>query len=121
MSVTGFMLFAFAHEVTTLFTNDPDVLRWGTSCLKILGVGFPMYATGMVIVQALNGAGDTGTPVVLNVICFWLVETPLAYTLATKTGLGPNGAFMAIVCAETLLTILSIIVFRRGKWKYREV
>ncbi|MEL7186756.1 MAG: MATE family efflux transporter [Pseudomonadota bacterium] len=121
MSVTGFLLFIFAHEVTSFFTTDPDVLRWGTSCLKILGVGFPMYATGMVIVQALNGAGDTGTPVVLNMICFWLVETPLAYTLATGTDLGPNGAFMAIVVAESLLTILSIIVFRRGKWKHRQV
>lgn len=121
MTASGLLLFVFAHDVTALFTTDPDVLRWGTSCLKILGLGFPMYATGMVIVQALNGAGDTGTPVILNVICFWLVETPLAYTLATGTPLGPNGAFVAVVVAESLLTILSIIVFRRGKWKHLDV
>ena len=75
----------------------------------------------MIIVQALNGAGDTGRPALLNLICFWLVETPLAYTLATQTDLGPNGAFAAIVIAETLLTILSIIVFRRGTWKHQSV
>lgn len=121
MSVTGFTLFFFAAEVTSLFTNDPEVLHWGTICLKILGVGFPMYATGMVIVQALNGAGDTSTPVVLNVICFWIVETPLALLLAFVVGLGPTGAFMAIIASETLLSILGIIVFRRGKWKHLEV
>jgi Na+-driven multidrug efflux pump len=42
---------------------------------------------------------------------------PLAYWLATSVGLGPNGAFLASVLAESLLTVLSVIVFRRGKWK----
>lgn len=121
MTVAGAFLFLFAGPVTGLFSADPDVLRWGTNCLKILGIGFPMYAAGMVIVQALNGAGDTGTPALLNLVCFWLLEVPLAYWLATATPLGPNGAFIAIVIAESLLTILSIIVFRRGAWKLRSV
>ena len=121
MTISGAFLFFFAEFITGLFTVDPEVLRWGTSCLQILGVGFPMYACGMIIVQALNGAGDTGRPALLNLICFWLVETPLAYTLATQTDLGPNGAFAAIVIAETLLTILSVIVFRRGTWKHQSV
>ena len=121
MTASGVLLFAFAGFITGLFSDDPDVLRWGTSCLKILGIGFPMYAIGMVIVQALNGAGDTGRPALLNLICFWIVETPLAYALATQAGFGPNGAFTAIVIAETLLTILSVIVFRRGTWKLQTV
>ena len=89
--------------------------------MQILGLGFPMYAIGMVVVQALNGAGDTTTPVVLNLICFWLVQIPAAFWLATKMSLGPNGAFIAIVVAESLLTILAAIMFRRGTWKLRAV
>ncbi len=119
MTVAGGFLFVFAELITGLFTVDPDVLRWGTNCLQILGLGFPMYAFGMVIVQALNGAGDTGRPALLNLVCFWLVEAPLAYFLATSAGLGPNGAFIAIVVAESLLTVLSIIVFRRGSWRHQ--
>ncbi len=80
-----------------------------------------MYAVGMVVVQALNGAGDTATPVVLNLICFWLIQIPLAYWLAVATPLGPNGAFLAIVVSESLLTILAVIVFRRGTWKFQTV
>ena len=71
--------------------------------------------------QALNGAGDTGTPATLNLICFWLVQIPLALWLATKTPLGPNGAFIAIVVAESLLTVLAVMMFRKGSWKLQIV
>lgn len=118
MAIAGVFMLLFASAITALFTSEPDVLYWGTRCLQILGIGFPMYAVGMVMIQSLNGAGDTITPAILNLICFWLVQIPLAYLLATRTPLGPNGAFTAIVVSESLLTIFSVIVFRRGNWKH---
>lgn len=121
MACAGIVMILFAAQITGLFTDQAEVLRWGTTCMQILGVGFPMYAVGMVVVQALNGAGDTATPVVLNLICFWLIQIPLAYWLAVATPLGPNGAFLAIVVSESLLTILAVIVFRRGTWKLQTV
>lgn len=115
--VVGLLMFAFAPNVAGWFSTDPVVLEFGTNCLRILGLGYPMYAVGMIMIQSLNGAGDTGTPTVLNLICFWLVQIPLAYWLASDFGFGPNGVFVAIVVSETMCTILSIAVFRRGRWK----
>jgi len=117
MTFIGVFLLIFAEGIIGLLTPEPDVLRIGTNCLQILAIGFPAYAVGMVIVQAMNGAGDTETPAILNAVCFWLLQIPLAYVLATKTPLLSNGAFIAITVSETLLTILSVIVFRRGRWK----
>lgn len=121
MGVSGLLLIVFAREVTGLFTVEDDVLRWGTSCLRILGIGFPMYAVGMVIVQAFNGAGDTVRPALLNVVCFWLLQIPLAYWLSNTALLSPNGVFISIVVAESLLTVLAVIVFRTGTWKRQTV
>lgn len=120
MSVAGVFLIALAPWITELFTNEPEVLLYGTTCLRILGLGFPMYAIGMIITQALNGAGDTVTPTVINLICFWMLQIPLSYWLATTVELGPNGVFLAMVISETLLTVLSVIVFRRGNWKHQQ-
>ena len=117
MSVAGVFIIALAPWITELFTNEPEVLAYGTTCLRILGLGFPMYAIGMIITQALNGAGDTVTPTVINLICFWMLQIPLSYWLATTVELGPNGVFLAMVISESLLTVLSVIVFRRGNWK----
>ena len=118
-SAAVFML-AFAPTITGWFTLDPEVLRLGTNCLRIIAIGFPLYAIGMVIVQAMNGAGDTETPMTLNLIAFWLVQIPLAFLLATRMPLEANGVFIAEVVAESLLTVMSIIVFRRGGWKVHE-
>mgnify|MGYP001551706786 FL=1 len=117
MTIVGIVTFVFAPQITGLFSSDPDVLLYGTACLRILGVGYPAYALGMVMSQAINGAGDTMTPTILNLIAFWLVQIPLAYWLAAGAGLGPNGVFIAIVAGESLLTVMAVAVFRRGHWQ----
>ncbi len=108
---------AFAPGIASLFTNDPEVQYYATTCLRILAVGAPAYAIGMIVVQAINGAGDTATPTVIDLFGFWVLQLPVAYWLATSVGMGPNGAFTAIVVAETFITVLGVIVFRRGRWK----
>jgi putative MATE family efflux protein len=121
MTVIGIVMIVLAPQIVSLFSAEPDVIRYGTSCLRILGVGYPMYAVGMITIQALNGAGDTTTPSVMNFICFWLLQIPLAYWLATTAGFGPNGVFLAIVIAESLLTVMGVVVFRTGKWRVAQV
>lgn len=117
LTVLGILLLLFAPQIVMLFSDDPDILRYGTSCLRILGIGYPMYAVGMIIIQALNGAGDTKTPSIMNFFCFWMIQIPLAYWLAEKTGLGPDGVFWSIVISESLLTLLAVLVFRGGAWR----
>jgi Na+-driven multidrug efflux pump len=119
MAALGLALVALAPQVVELFSTDPEVLPHGIMCLRILGVGFPMYAVGMIMIQALNGAGDTRTPSLLNFICFWMLQIPLAYWLAQNAGLGPIGVFIAIVVSESILSILGLLVFKRGAWKFQ--
>ena len=119
MIVVCALFLIFAPAISRLFSNDPEVIHYATSCLRIMGLGLPLAAVGMIISQALNGAGDTTTPTLMNLACFWLTQIPLAYWLAEVLAMGPNGVFIAMVIAEILLTILGIIVFRRGAWKLR--
>jgi Na+-driven multidrug efflux pump len=73
------------------------------------------------VVQAFNGAGDTVTPTIINLFCFWLFEIPLAYMLAIAWGFGEAGVYYSIVAAETMVGLVGVILFRRGKWKLREI
>ncbi len=110
-----------AERIIGWFTSDPLVLASGVDCLRILAYGYGFYALGMVIVQAFNGAGDTATPTVINVFCYWLFQLPLAYVLAVKLEYGATGVYWAIPIAEALLTVVGVIIFRRGKWKHRKI
>ena len=120
MTIIGVITLVAAPGIAGFFSNDPEVVQYTVYCLRILGIGCPMYAVGMIVTQALNGAGDTFTPTGLNIVCFWIVQVPLAYWLATETFGNPNGVFVSIVISESLLTVLSIIVFRRGSWKHKQ-
>lgn len=104
-----------------LFTSDPAVARTGVSALRIICLGYFFYGYGMVLAQAFNGAGDTVTPTWMNVICFWLLEIPLGWSLAMVAGWGPQGVFAAVAVAESALAVLSALLFRRGRWKLKKV
>ena len=114
------MIFA-PHVIVSFFSTDPVVSRFAADCLRILAYGNLTYAIGMVMIQAFNGAGDTVTPTIINVVSFWLCEMPLAWLLADHTPLGVNGVFTAIPVSNTVMTILSLIVFARGSWKRRRL
>ena len=79
------------------------------------------YAWGMVVLQAFNGAGDTVTPTWVNFVAFWLIQIPLAWWLAMRTDLGHHGVYLAIAIAYSLSAVFGMILFRRGKWKEKEV
>lgn len=104
-----------------IFIDDPDIIASGAVCLRIIAYGYVLYALGMVMVQAMNGAGDTGTPTLINFFCFWMLEIPLAYLLALHWGMDENGVYYAIIIAESTMTLVAAMIFRRGKWKLRKV
>jgi putative MATE family efflux protein len=112
------LFFAVAPAVTvSFFTNEAATAEYAAQCLRVVALGFVVFAFGMVAVQAFNGAGDTTTPMLVNLASFWFFKIPLAWFLAKVVGLGPRGAFIAIAAAYTLQSILAGALFRRGKWQ----
>jgi len=112
---------AFAERLIGIFTTDPEIVPYGVAALRFISYGYVFYAYGMVVVQSFNGAGDTNTPTLINLACYWLIQIPLAYSLAIPLGFGAKGVFAAITIAESLLAVVAILAFRRGTWKTREV
>ncbi len=117
MGSVGVIYLTGAPFFIGLFTEEPQALQAGSMALRILAAGYVFYGYGMIISQAINGAGDTRTPTILNFFCFWLLEMPLAWLLALQLGWGQAGVYYSIVIAESVLAVASIWVFRKGNWK----
>ncbi|MCW9706191.1 MATE family efflux transporter [Fodinibius salsisoli] len=117
----GLSFYIFAPELVMLFTDEEQVIAIGAQCLRIISAGYFFYSWGMIMTQAFNGAGDTMTPTYLNFICFWIIEIPLAWGLALSLEMEESGVFWSIVVAESMLGILGIYLFKKGKWKLQEV
>ena len=121
LGTIGVLFVLFAPGIIAIFTRDPAIAPSGVACLRIVSAGFVFYAYGMVVSNAFNGAGDTWTPTVLNLVCFWLLEVPLAWALSRLPAFGPAGVYAAIAIAFSTLALASSLVFRRGRWKTRKV
>jgi putative MATE family efflux protein len=114
------LAFALAPNVlVSFFTNEPATAMQAAECLRIVALGFIVFAFGMVAVQAFNGAGDTTTPMLVNLASFWFFKIPLAWVLAKVFDMGPRGAFLAITAAYAVQSITAMTLFRRGKWAER--
>jgi len=112
---------AIPDPLARFFTADPAVVGYAAECLRYCAFGYGFYAVGLIVTQAFNGAGDTDTPTLINLFCFWLVQIPLAWTLAEIVGFGPQGVFMTIAICDSLMAVVGVALFRRGRWKLREV
>jgi putative MATE family efflux protein len=121
LGIIALVFIAWADYFIRLFIDEPDVVRHGSTALRIMSFGYLSYAVGMVMPQAFNGAGDTTTPTVLNFISFWLLEIPLAYMLSISLGFKESGVYYAIVCSESLLALLGFLLFKRGSWKKKSI
>jgi putative MATE family efflux protein len=117
----GLLFVVFANQIVGLFTHDAEAAPTAALALRTMSCGFLFYALGMVLTQSFNGAGDTWTPTWINLVCFWLLQIPLAYFLSRVAGYGPFGAFLAITLGYSTLALVSAILFRRGRWKLRQV
>jgi putative MATE family efflux protein len=113
----GLAFVLLAGPVIRFFTTDASVVPVAVNALRYVSYGYIFYAWGMVTVQAFNGAGDTYTPTVLNLLFYWVLRFPLAWFLAFRLHGGSDGLFLSIPIADGLFALTAVILFRRGRWK----
>lgn len=121
LAAVSLVYIAFNERLVRIFTSEPGVLASGAECLRIVAYGYALFAWGLVMPQAFNGAGDTLTPTKINFVCFWFLEIPLAYFLAISTGAKASGVYWSVVVAESMAGLVAIWLFRRGKWKETKI
>ncbi len=115
--LVSILFFALAPNFVGLFSEEGEVIHYGSTGLRIICLGYISFAYGMVISQGFNGAGDTKTPTLMNVVFFWLIQIPLAYLLAFHFEYGFVGAMASVAAAFALHAIACIFIFRLGRWK----
>lgn len=115
------IFFFFNHQLAAIFTEDTSVQAVCAKWLKILSYSFFIYGWWMVAVQAFNGAGDTKTPTMINLVFFWLIQIPLCYLLAIYFNWEDTGVFWGVFISETAVGLFTLWLFSKGKWKLAKV
>ncbi len=119
--LVSILYFTFNEELMKIFTKDETVIRIGAEWIRILSYSYFIYGWWMVSVQAFNGAGDTKTPTLINVVFFWLIQIPLSYYLAITLNWEHSGVFWGVLVSESLVGIFTLYLFNKGTWKKTKV
>jgi putative MATE family efflux protein len=114
-------LVIWAPQVMTLFSDDVEAVYTGARILRILSLGYLAFAVNGVHDAAQAGAGDTLSPMAINLAALWLVQVPLAYLLSRTVGLGANGIWFALVIGWFAQATLMVWRYRQGRWKLTRI
>jgi len=106
----------WAPSIVGVFTDHEQVVALSSSYLRYLAVTFPFLGFSLVFSQALNGAGDTVTPTIINAIGQLLFRVPLAYLCALAFHMGPNGIWIGINGSDIVQGLGTIFIFRSNYW-----
>ncbi|PSL35341.1 MATE family efflux transporter [Chitinophaga ginsengisoli] len=121
LGLISILFFLAARPIVMIFTSDAAIVLHAAQCLQLVSIGYIFYAYGMVLSQSFNGAGDTRTPTLINLVGFWMLQIPMAWILAVNYNMGPSGVFWAIAIAESCIAVAAIVIFRKGWWKQVKV
>ena len=117
LGIVTLLFLVFGSSIAGIFSMEPAVIQMASEALKIITLGYIFFGIGMVMIQAFNGAGDTRTPAMINILVLWLIEIPLAYFLALILDLEETGIFIAIAVCHSFHALVSWWLFKKGRWK----
>jgi putative MATE family efflux protein len=121
MIAMGALFFVFATQFAHIFTHDPAVVRLTVAYLRIVALSEPFLALAMILLGALNGAGDTRGPAIATIAALWGVRLPLGILLAHVLRMGAVGGWWAVSLSTVLNGLFGLYLFKRGRWKHVRV
>ena len=111
------VLFIFGGRwLMTLYSDDPEVIRQGTTILRMVALLQPLQSSQFIFAGALRGAGDTRTTAMITFITVLLVRPLTAIFCIKVLNMGLIGAWVAMICDQFLRSLLVGIRYYSGKW-----
>ena len=129
-------IFIFAPEFSLAITHGKaDIASDASLLIRYLCATEFLFAYAMILIGAMQGAGDTIRPMWITVFCLWILRVPLAAVLALPhgfliggfvalplaAGMGTVGAWTALSLTQATQGLLAIAAFRHGAWKTKTV
>jgi Na+-driven multidrug efflux pump len=112
-------LFFFRGAIVELVSSDPQVIAIATEYLAFTAAGYLLMGVGMVLIRALQGAGDFLVPMAISLGSTFLVNLPAAWFLSTHTDLGPAGIWAGGLLGGIVTLTATLAWVATGRWTRR--
>jgi Na+-driven multidrug efflux pump len=113
----GLLEIAFPEVWIGFFNDSPAVIEAGASSMRLMGACGPLIAAGMILTQALFGAGNTRFVMIVELMLHFGMLLPLAFVMGVTLDLGLLGVWSAAAIYVFALTMIMALKFKGGTWK----
>lgn len=111
----------FPQEILAVVSSSEAVREAALAPMRLMGILTPMIAVGMILTQALFGAGNSVFVMVVELVLHFTCLVPLAWFLGITMELGLVGIWSAAAVYVILLTIVMVWKFARGDWQHIKI
>jgi Na+-driven multidrug efflux pump len=104
-----------------LFTKQDDVIGMVTTAFRIDAFAQPFLAIGLVIAGALQGAGDTKSPMYSTAIGMWFIRVVGVYVFCIYLDMGIAGVWLSIAIDLMVRAVFLLLRFRKQLGKGKQI
>lgn len=119
--VLGALEASFPEACIRFFNDSERVVEVGAASMRMMGACGPIIACGMILTQALFGAGNPRFVMVTELVLHFGCLVPLAYLFGIALEGGLLGVWASAATYVVLLTAIMVWKFRQGTWKTIEL
>lgn len=116
MILSGSLLFAFAPNMMQLFSTDPEVIRLGSTVLRMVAVSEPFYGVSIIIEGMMQGMGNTVLPFIFGISGMWGIRIVGTFICTQLLGMGLVSAWACMIGHNLLLFTMFVYCYLSGRW-----
>ena len=117
MLLLAVVVWLFGMEFVKLYSQQPETIAEATQYLNITVIGYVFFSTGLLTVRVLSGAGAALLAMSITAGSLLGIQLPLALILGYGLAMGPLGVWIALAIGYAIFTLISLVIFRRNRWK----
>ena len=122
MIFSGAALFFAAPALVSIFSDSEEVIRLGTTVLRMVAVSEPFFGFSIIMEGMMQGVGETKRPFVYNIVGMWLVRIVGTFICTSFFDLGLVAAWACMIAHNLFLFVLFLICYAKGRWNpFRKV
>ena len=116
LTLLGVPMWLFPDALLSGFIHDRDTLDLARMPMQLVGATMIFEAIGLVLMQALLGAGDATRVMVVAITMQWIVFLPLAYIAGPVFGLGLLGIWVLQGFYRLFQALIFVGFWHRRRW-----
>ena len=115
-TVIGLPMIFLPDLILSLFLHEPGAIDVARLPLQLAGAGIAIDAVGLVLLNALNGAGATASTMKVSLSLQWILFLPVAWLLGPVLGFGLTAIWLAQVAYRTIQAGMFVWLWQRRAW-----